>query len=363
MKKFFTVAAFFALLCGIFTINASANEKSADDFWEEYLDTVPEGGAPVDIEEMINGVGIDSLLSEIMYAIGDGAGGAASFLVMLLGISVLIALSDTLGGDNPTLSRHACAGITIISSILVFSRLGAIVASVSESLEEMSVFFSAIIPVLSGILVAGGNINSSAYQALNMNLTLSGVTFVSNTLLIPLVFAMFALALISGLEDGRISAVAKSLKGAFMWIMGIGTTVVIGAVSMQSIIASAKDSAYLRAAKYAASGMIPVVGGVVSSALSTLVGGLIYVKSAVGVSAVMVMVGLSLAPLISLLMYRFALSVSISFLDFMGSAGGVRNFSAFRSALDCLISVYALSAVIYISEIVVFIKSGVSAFG
>ena len=361
MKKVFICVLLSVALGSAFTVGASASEYDEDDFFDEYLDAVPDGAGIDESEDIINGVGIDSLLSELMAAVGKGAGSAASFLVMLLGAAVLIALADTMGAG--TLSGHATVGVTVISAVLIFGRLGKVIFSVSESLEQMSVFFSAIIPVMSGILIAGGNVNSSAYQAFNMNVTLSAVSYVSNTLLLPLVFAMFAIALMSSLEEGRISSVAKSIKGAFMWVMGIGTAIVVGAVSMQSIIAGAKDSAYLRAAKYAASGMIPVVGGVVSSALSTLAGGLIYVKSAVGVSAVMVIVGLSLAPLISLLLYRFALSVSISFLDFMGSTGGVRSFSAFRSALDCLISVYALSCVIYISEIVIFIKSGVSAFG
>ena len=363
MKKVLLCAVFFFTVGSVFTVGVSAKEVETEDFWEQYLETVPDGKEQGDAEDIIDGVGIDSLLSELVYAVGEGAGSAVSFLVMLLGIAVRVALTDTIGGEHSALSEHASVGVTVISAVLIFGRLGEVIFSVSESLSALSVFFSAIIPVMSGILLAGGNVNSSAYQAFNMNVTLSVVSYVSNTLLIPLVFAMFALALMSSLEGGRISSVAKSLKSTFMWIMGIGTAIVVGAVSMQSIVAGAKDSAYLRAAKYAASGMIPVVGGVVSSALSTLAGGLIYVKSAVGVSAVMVIVGLSLAPLVTLLLYRFALSVSISFLDFMGSSGGVRSFSAFRSALDCLISVYALSAVIYISEIVIFIKSGVSAFG
>lgn len=360
IKKAFFCVTVLCVLGMLFTVGASAEDKG-DELWSEYLDALPDGTRFSDADEIINGVGIDALLSEVAAAFGDGAGSAVSFLVLLLGVAVLISLSDTVGSG--ALAGHASVGVTVISSVLIFERLGEVIFSVSESLSEISAFFSAVIPVMSGILVAGGNINASAYQAFNMNLTLSAVSYLSTNLLIPLVFAMFALALMSALEGGRISSVAKSVKGAFGWIMGISTAVVIGAVSMQSIIAGAKDSAYLRAAKYAASGMIPVVGGVVSSALTTLAGGLIYVKSAVGVSAVAVIVGLSLAPLVTLLLYRFALSVSISFLGFMGSSGGVQSFSAFRSALDCLISVYALSAVIYISEIVVFIKSGVSTFG
>jgi hypothetical protein len=36
-----------------------------------------------DADEIINGVGVDSLLSEVAYALGEGAGCAVSFLVLL----------------------------------------------------------------------------------------------------------------------------------------------------------------------------------------------------------------------------------------------------------------------------------------
>ena len=52
----------------------------------------------------------------------------------------------------------------------------------------------------------------------------------------------------------------------------------------------------------------------------------------------------------------------IIFLEFLDSVGGVRCFSAFRSALDAIISVYALSVLLCTVELVIFIKSGVNVF-
>ena len=250
----------------------------------------------------------------------------------------------------------------MITSLIIFYRIGGLCESVKESLVELSTFFTGLIPILTGILTAGGNVTSAASQALNMNITLSAVSYVATYLLIPLVLSLFALALASSVGGTTVSAVAKSVRGIFMWIMGIGTTVIIGAVSMQSLIAGAQDSAYLRAAKYAATGMIPVVGSTVSGALATLAGGLNYVKGAVGVSSVVVIVGLVLSPLMTMLLYRLSFSIGISFLEFTGSKTGKSVYTAFRSALDTLISVYVLSSVIYICEIVVFMRCGADVF-
>ncbi len=363
LSKTVKVIAVFLGLFAVFAIPSFA-KGSSEDYWQDFLDTVPDGDSIGDMNSVVSGVGVESLLSEIISALRGSGGEVFSFFTMLLGIGVLLAVSECAGAfESCGVGRGASAAVSLIASLLVFSRIGAVARSVSESLRGLSAFFSALIPILTGILASGGNINSAAAQATNMNLALGAVSYVASELLLPLAFALFALALASGIDSGAVSSLAKGIRGVFMWVLGIGTTVMIAAVSMQSIISGAQDSAYLRAAKYAATGMIPVVGSTVSAALGTLVGGLGYVKSAVGVSAVVIIIGLALSPLITLLLYRLSFTLVISFLEFAGASGGVRSLSAFRSAFDALISVYALSAVVYISEIVVFMKSGVTVFG
>ncbi|MBQ9733923.1 MAG: hypothetical protein IJV74_06790, partial [Clostridia bacterium] len=83
--------------------------------------------------------------------------------------------------------------------------------------------------------------------------------------------------------------------------------------------------------------------------------------SSVGSASVVMSLILSLAPLVSILLYRLAFSICIIFLEFSGSSGGVRCFSAFKSALDALIAVYSMSTLVCIVELVVFVRGGVSA--
>ena len=125
------------------------------------------------------------------------------------------------------------------------------------------------------------------------------------------------------------------------------------------MIASSADSAAMRAAKYTA-GLIPVVGGTVSGALSTLAAGLSYAKGIIGIGAIAVILGMALSPLILLLLYRLALSISLTLSELLGAAVMAKALSAFRFSLDSLIAVYALSAVIYIFEILLFVKIGVA---
>ena len=367
MKKAIKKSALFiTLLLSLFFMfplssYAYTSSDETESIWKEFQETIPDGvDKPSDKEDIISVVGIDALLSEITSALFGECGKAAAFFAMMFGIAMLVAVSETsFPIENQSFSKRVSAAVAMISSVMIFEGIGPLCFTVKESLVLLTDFFSSLIPIFTAILTAGGNINSAPVQALNMNITLSLIAKIATSLLLPLCFAFFSLALASSIDDGAVSAVAKGIKGVFMWLLGISTTVILAAVSMQSMIAGAADSAYLRAAKYAASGMIPVVGSTVSSALASLS----YVKNAVGISSVFIIICISLSPLISLLLRRFAFSVSVSFLEYMGSTGGVRVFSSFRAALDALISVYVISVIIYISEIIVFIKCGVEIFG
>lgn len=366
MKKAVFGVLMLIVAFSFFAVGAFGAESESDDInkiWEDFKEISPDGSIGESYEDILGDAGVSSIFEKIADAIGAGASEAVSLFILLLGVATLIAVAESGGMLDGALSRHTAVGVSIISSILIFGRIAPICLEVRESLESLSSVFGSIIPIMTGILGAGGNVNSAAAQALNMNITLGALSYTASEILIPLVFALFSLALVSGMGSGAVASVAKGVKGIFSWLMGIVGAVVIGAVSMQSVIAGAKDSAYLRAAKYAASDIIPVVGSTVSGALATLAGGLSYLKSAVGVSSVVMIIGVALGPLIRLLLCRFAFSLSISFLDFMSASSGSRTFSAFRSALDTLISVYALATVIYLAEIIVFMRSGGAAFG
>ena len=107
--------------------------------------------------------------------------------------------------------------------------------------------------------------------------------------------------------------------------------------------------------------MIPVVGNVVSGAVATLSGGVGYVASVVGAASVAAVGSIFILPLAELLIYRIAINLNVWFMDFAGVCSGKKTLSAFSSALDFLIAVFASSAVIYTVEIIIFMRWGMAA--
>ncbi len=336
-----------------------ANAAEPDEILEDFNSIIPDG-VDVSTDELESKIGIDAVLSEVIAAFTDKGSEMASFFLLLLGYSVLLSL---VGSSGPLGTKHlgsnAEIAVCTVASVSIFSALYGVASTIRTSLLTVTDFFASLIPIITVINTSGGALSSAGVQATNMTFTLAILEKFCTGTLMPICFAIFSLAFVGTLGVVGVSGVSRGVRSFFTWGVGIVSAILAATVAMQGVVASAADNAALRAARYAATSLIPMVGSSVASAISTLGGGLAFVKGTVGVGAVAVILIVTLAPLVSLLLYRLAFSLSLIFLEFSGADGGVRTFSSFRSALDSLIAVYSMSVLVCVVELIVFLMGGV----
>ena len=358
MRRVIKFLSVFLFLFTLFSLTAFADET--EDVLDDFSAIIPDG-VDVRIEDVSSELGIDAILDEILAALTERAGDAVKFFLLLFGFAVVISLtSHSSLGTDAALDSAVGIAVCAIASASIFAALYDVCAALRHSLTTVVDFFSAAIPIFTLISTSSGAVSTASAQAFNMNLTLAIIEKFCTGALLPTSFAVFSLGFTASISDSGAGNVARGVKSAFMWGVGLVGSLLAAVIAMQSVVASAADNATLRAARYAASGMIPIVGSTVASALSTLGGGMAYLKSTVGMGSVAVILVLSIAPLVSLLLYRLSISACLIYLEFSGSSGGVRCYSAIRAALDTLIAVYSTSVLVCIIEVVVFVKGGVS---
>jgi len=356
------------LFCFACSVRASAYTEETEDvpkeLLDDFFDILPEGIDEGDIKEgLADSLGVEALLSELLNTALGRSGQVTRFFLTCLGLALLLALSELIsyGGGLAKGVIAAAAAVTLYGFILP------LVNEATEALSAVSEFFGAASAVVSSLTLAAGGGGTAAAQAVGMNLTLSLFGSFGGGFLSSVVSALFAIGTVcalNGSEGGSgkgTLAIASGVRSVFTWGIGLLSACLMGLLSLQKTVAAASDSAALRAAKYAASGMIPVVGGAVSSALSTLTSGLGYAASVVGGGAVLVILTLCLSPLVVILLYRLALFPVLVLLDFAGGGAAKRCFLGLRSALDALLSVYVLTCIVYIFEIIMYLKGGVFA--
>ena len=360
MKKVKFCLLIIALLISAFALPASA--VSAEEILDEYEQALPDGAADVkDFDALSDAVGFERLFEQVADVLSEKRAELISFFLSLLAITVLSSIARFFGssatfGEFSDLLSTACSAVC---GVFIFERLRSLISTVSAAIDELSAFFSTLVPIATAITASGGGATTAGVQASGMSLSLGIVGGVASGILLPLVSVAFALAFVGAISsDAAITAISKTVRGIFNSILGALSFILGSSLSLQTVIAAATDSMAMRAARYAASS-IPVVGQTVSSSLSTLASGLSYAKSAVGVSAVSVILGISIAPLLTLAIFRISLDVCAS-VGAMLSSPVSAYLSSLKGALDSLIGVFLFCGLVYAFQIIIFMKCGVA---
>ena len=356
MRKFailLTILVFLALFA--FPVSAEEVDSYIKDFGEILPDEFSDVGT--DTEKISERLGIERILADLAGALRGEGSAVLGFFLTLVGFVALMALPLP-SNEKISAATRACVGV--LASVAIFSSLSGIFEGISATLDEISGFFASLIPIAVGVTALGGGASTAAVQATGMYTTVSLIGWVSETLMLPLVGLGFAMSMLSAFGSDSISALSRGIKSLFVWIIGILTALLGGTISLQTMISTAQDSAAMRTARYMASGLIPVVGSTVSGALSTLASGVSYAKGVIGAGAIAVIISVVLAPLVTLLAYRLALTVALMIATSVGAGEAGTIFGAFRFSLDTVTALYALSSIIYILEIIIFAKAGVA---
>lgn len=166
-----------------------------------------------------------------------------------------------------------------------------------STVEELSVFSTVLLPVvmtsvsLSGTPTAGLLMQSGTVLALNLCIAL-----IANVLL-PMMSAYIAMITVnSALGNGMLSRLADFVRWIASSILKIIVTVFIGYISVAGSVGKSIDASTIRAAKFALSGAVPVVGGILSNAAETVLAGASLLKNSVGLFGMACVVAICLIP-------------------------------------------------------------------
>ncbi len=332
--------------------------NSAEELLNEFYELLPpelSGGSMGEISHL----GIDALGAEIAAVIKNGGSMVLSFLLMLIGIVVLTGLASIPPGK---LGAACGGGVSLLSSFAILLALYPLFAEAVGAISEMERFFTSLMPIILSYLALGGGVTTAATASVGMQFTIWIMGLIAEALG-GIAVAMLAVSAVSSLGESGVTRIATGVRSAFTKLMGVLLAILGGMLALQTYISASADSATMRMAKHAAQNMIPVVGTAVSGALSTLGGGLSYAGSVIGGGAVASILVVSLSPIVMLLLYKLCLSLASLLVEFSGKGGGVWCFSAFSSTLDALISVYTVTTIIYILDIIVLIMGGEMIFG
>jgi len=258
--------------------------------------------------------------------------------LMMLAIMLPVLLSSLLlhmlvpgRGTLFSLSRSVCFVLILIPVLLaVFSELEHTRSTITAMTQRMD----KLLPMLLTLLTALGGSASSAFLHPMVVAASGTMVFLAREVTLRLVMCTCAVTAVNHLSDRtHLSRMAQLLRSCVCWLLGVSFTVFLGAMSLQGVCSASIDGVALRAAKYAVDNFVPVVGGMFSDTMDTLVGCTLIVKNALGVAAVAVLLGAILGPLMRTLAVVMVMKLSAALLEPVADEEIVRAIGDFSRTI------------------------------
>lgn len=273
--------------------------------------------------------------------------GLISVTAMLLIASLLTAYKGALGetGTVLNLTLSLCLGAAVaIPAAQTIQSAGDIIANASQ-------LMLAYIPVTVLLLVSSGSAaGSAAYYASVLGLS-EGITQLSSHVILPFLNMLLGLGLAGGVSDGvNLDGFGKTLSKAAKWLLSFAMAVFTAVLGIRQVLANSVDSVANRAAKFALSSFVPVVGSALSEALKTVQGSVSVLKSGVGVFVILALAVTFLPVLLRTLLWIFTLWLGKSTAEALNLPQGTRLlgglsdvFSTLTAVMLCVMTVYIIS--------------------
>ncbi len=301
----------------------------------------------------------DRVLSMLSSLLQRQKTGPLHATVALLAVVVLSAMFSGLenAADNPSLRQTYHTVSVLSAAALLLTPLTGLLRQVWAAVEGVTVFMYSFIPAYSGILAVSG----SASAAVSYQTTLLAAAELLTTLLRGVVWPVLTVSLAFGCtgsvtEGFGLDAISASLHKALLWGMGLFSTLFTWVLGMQQMVARAGDTLGSRALRFSLSSFVPVVGGALSEAYSTVLGCSGLLRSTVGAFGIAAVVVTILPSLVSCVCWNLCLHVG-------STVAGVFRLGALDKLCKAVAgAVRVLIAVLAVLALLMLISTSVIAF-
>lgn len=243
----------------------------------------------------------EGLWEIIKNALADFAPQVSSAIRSCTAMIAVVMLSSILNGF-PGNSKKAIRLVTTLALGAIFiGQANTMIHLCADTVRSLSDYGKLLLPVMTASLAAQGGVTSATALYAGTTVFDTLLSTAVSKLLVPLAYLFLALA-VANCATGE--ELLKKFRDFVKWLMTWGLKTVLyiftGYLSITGVITGTTDAAALKATKLTISGVVPVVGGILSDASEAVLVSAGVMKNAVGVYGLLVVLAVWITPFLQI---------------------------------------------------------------
>lgn len=257
---------------------------------------------------------LESLGNSLLSALSGSLWRITRVLAPAVLCAILTHMRGAFARDQVSqISRYACF---LLVAVFMVMDLTEHIALAQRTIDLTSGAMQNLFPLLLTLLAAVGGTASAAFFQPAVVAAGGTMTSLIRHVTMPFTVGTAVLSILNHVSERlHVSRLASLFKQMANWTLGVSFTVFIGVTMVQGLSAAAVDGVSIRTAKYAIDNFVPIVGGMFADTVDTLVGCSLLIKNALGITGLVILVGICVAPMIQSLCAVFVYRLSAAILQ------------------------------------------------
>ena len=159
------------------------------------------------------------------------------------------------------------------------------------------------------------------------------------------------------LQQQSLQSIAKGIRKFIVWGLTILLSAFTAYLTLSSVISGTADAAALRVAKFAISGAVPVVGGILSNAASTILVGASILKNTIGIFGTLAVFALCITPFIQIGIQYLLYKAAAFFAEMIDQTGLARLMDEIGGAFGMILGMTGACALLLIISLIMSISA------
>ena len=303
------------------------------------------------------GDGLPFVIKSALETVQPSMTEALGVCLSLVAAALLVGFLSEISG-NVKMTVELVGTVTV--GVLLFRPTNSLIRLGIEIIQQISQYGKLLLPVMTGAMAAQGSVAKSGaiYAATAFFDAL--LSHAASELLVPLVYILISVSIACNLfQQPLLKDMRKFIKWLLTWSLKTILYVFTGYISITGVVGGATDATMLKATKLTISGMVPVVGSILSDASEAVLVSAGLMKNAVGIYGLLVVIALWIGPFLQIGIQYLMLKATAGICEMFGTKQIAELMKDFSSAMGLVLAMTGTVCLIFIISTICFMK-GVS---
>jgi stage III sporulation protein AE len=336
-----------ALMLFFFSVPVKAQEYTAPEAPNEALELMP-------VERTTFGQDLWAVVKCAVAKFQPELAAAAGICISLVAITMAVSLLNAMPGKTGKVVQ--LVGVITVT-VLLLQQAGSMIGTGMETVRSLSEYGKLLLPVMTGALAAQGGITSSSALYVSTTVFNTVLTAGISAILVPLLYCFLALSVAScATQQSVLTKLSGFVKWLCTWLLKMSLYIFTGFLGITGVISGTADATALKATKLTMSGMIPVVGGILSEASEAVLVGAGVMKTAAGTYGLIAVIAVWISPFLQIGIRYLLLKLTAAVCDVFGVKQVSDLISAFSDAMGLLLGITSAICIILLISLTCFLK-------